>query len=194
MFNFSRCYKHMSQTYLDEQGPATVYEFQLLHNLANIWYCQSFSFQSFEGVAQTVKRLSAMQETRVRSLGWEDPLEKEMAIHSSTRAWKIPWTEEPGRLQSMGSQRVGHDWATSLHFKVYAELFHYSFNPSWTLSHVCHLFISFCEVSVCSGFLPTFKLGFGSFLSVCKIYKRDLFQTYVCWMFFPNWWFAFSFS
>ena len=60
-------------------------------------------------VAQTVKRLSTMQETRVRALGWEDPLEKEMAIHSSTIAWKIPWTEEPGRLQSMGSQRVGHD-------------------------------------------------------------------------------------
>ena len=56
-----------------------------------------------------VKNPSAMRETRVRSLGWEDPLEKEMAIHSSTIAWKIPWTEEPGRLQSMGSQRVGHD-------------------------------------------------------------------------------------
>ena len=55
-----------------------------------------------------------MQETWVRSLGWEDLLEKEMAIHSSTIAWKIPWTEEPGRLQSMGSQRVGHNWATSL--------------------------------------------------------------------------------
>ena len=49
------------------------------------------------------------QEKWVRSLGWEDPLAKEMAIHSSTLAWKIPWTEEPGRLQSMGSQRVGHD-------------------------------------------------------------------------------------
>ena len=60
-------------------------------------------------VAQMVKRLSTMQETRVRSLAWEDPLEKEMAIHSSTIAWKIPWTEEPGRLQSMESQRVGHD-------------------------------------------------------------------------------------
>ena len=60
-------------------------------------------------MAQTVKRLSTMWETRVRSLGWEDPLEKEMAIHSSTIAWKIPWTEEPGRLHSMGSQRVGHD-------------------------------------------------------------------------------------
>ena len=67
-------------------------------------------------VAQMVKCLSTMRETWVRSLGREDPLEKEMAIHSSTIAWKIPWTEEPGRLQSMGSQRVGHDWATSLHF------------------------------------------------------------------------------
>ena len=60
-------------------------------------------------VAQTVKHLSTMQETWVPSLGLEDPLEKEMAIHSSAIAWKIPWTEEPGRLQSMGSQRVGHD-------------------------------------------------------------------------------------
>ena len=56
-----------------------------------------------------VKRLLAMLETQVRPLGWEDPLEKEMATHSSILAWKIPWTEEPGRLQSMGSQRVGHD-------------------------------------------------------------------------------------
>ena len=60
-------------------------------------------------VAQMVKCLPAMWETWVQSLGWEDPLEKEMAIHSNTLAWKIPWTEEPGRLQSMGSQRVGHD-------------------------------------------------------------------------------------
>ena len=60
-------------------------------------------------VAQTVKRLSAMQETRVRSLCWEDPLEKEMAAHSSILAWKIPRTTEPGRLPSMGSQRVGHN-------------------------------------------------------------------------------------
>ena len=60
-------------------------------------------------VAQMVKHLPTMQETQVRSLGWEDPLEKEMATHPSTLAWKIPWTEECGRLQSMGSQRVGHD-------------------------------------------------------------------------------------
>ena len=60
-------------------------------------------------VAQMVKRLPAMWETWVRFLGQEDPLEKEMAIHSSTLAWKIPWTEEPDRLQSMGSQRVRHN-------------------------------------------------------------------------------------
>ena len=55
------------------------------------------------------KASETMQETRVRSLSWEDPLEKEMAIHSRTIAWKIPWTEEPSSLQPMGSQRVGHD-------------------------------------------------------------------------------------
>ena len=60
-------------------------------------------------VAQMVKRLSRMQETWVRSLGQEDPLEKGMAIHSSIVAWRIPWTEKPGGLQFMGSQRVGHD-------------------------------------------------------------------------------------
>ena len=56
-----------------------------------------------------VKNLPVMQETWVQSLGWEDPLEEEMATHSSSLAWRIPWTEEPGVLQSMGSQRVGHD-------------------------------------------------------------------------------------
>ena len=56
-----------------------------------------------------VERLPAMRETQVQSLGWEDPLEKEMGTHSSTLAWNIPWTEKPGRLQSMGSQRVGHN-------------------------------------------------------------------------------------
>ena len=60
-------------------------------------------------VAQTVKHLPAMPETRVQSLGRENPLEKEMATHSSILAWEIPWTEEPGGLQSMGSQGVGHD-------------------------------------------------------------------------------------
>ena len=60
-------------------------------------------------MAQTVKNLPSMQETQAQSRGWEDPLEKGMATHSSILAWRIPWTDEPGGLQSMGSQRVGHD-------------------------------------------------------------------------------------
>ena len=70
-------------------------------------------------VAQRLKCLPAMWETLVRSLDREDPLEKEMATHSSILAWEIPWTEEPGGLQSTGSQRVGHDWATSLSLTMY---------------------------------------------------------------------------
>ena len=60
-------------------------------------------------MAQMVKSMPAMWETWVQSLGWEDPLEKEMATHSSTLAWRIPWTEEPGKLQFMGWQGVGHN-------------------------------------------------------------------------------------
>ena len=60
-------------------------------------------------MAQQVKKPPAMQETQLQSLGWEDPLEQETATHSSIFAWEIPWTEKPGRLQSMGPQRVGHD-------------------------------------------------------------------------------------
>ena len=60
-------------------------------------------------VAQTGKNLPAMPETWVQSLGWKDPLEKGMTTHSNIPVWRIPWTEEPGGLQSMGSQRVGHD-------------------------------------------------------------------------------------
>ena len=63
-----------------------------------------------------VKNPPAMQETWIGSLNWEDPLEEEMSTHSSILAWKIPWTEEPGGLQSMGLQRVGHDWATEQRF------------------------------------------------------------------------------
>ena len=63
-----------------------------------------------DGMAQSVKNLPAMQETWVWSLGWEDPLEKEMATHSGILAWRIPWTEKPGGLRSMGLKRAGHDW------------------------------------------------------------------------------------
>ena len=72
-----------------------------------IGYPLQYSWASL--VTQTVKNPPAMREIWVQSLGWEDPLEKGMATHSSILAWRIPWTEEPGRLQSMGSQRVEHD-------------------------------------------------------------------------------------
>ena len=77
-----------------------------------IYFCRSIHILVAQWtflVAQTVAHLLTMWETWVQSPGQEDPLEKEMATHSSTLAWKIPWTEEAGRLQSMGSQRVGHD-------------------------------------------------------------------------------------
>ena len=86
-------------------------------------------------VALMVKNLSAMQETWVQSLGQEDPLEKGMATHSSILAWSIPWTEEPGRLQSIGSQRVGHDWATN----IFTFCFHVRFTrPTCTSSSPHH--------------------------------------------------------
>ena len=92
----------------------------LLYNeglLETVFPCFFWNLEAFASlVAQAIKRLPVMRESQVRSLGWEDPLEKEMAIHSSIPAWRIPWIEEPGRLQSTGSQRVGHDWANSLHF------------------------------------------------------------------------------
>ena len=90
----------------------------IIHYINSVFWFSAFTINLWlertSLVAQTVKRLPTMRETQVQSLGREDPLEKEMAPHSSTLAWKIPWTEERGRLQSMGSQRVGHDWATSL--------------------------------------------------------------------------------
>ena len=78
-------------------------------------------------LAQMVKCLPTKQKTQVQSLGQEDPLEKEMATRSSTLAWKIPWMKDPGRLQSMGSQRVRHDWDTSL--SLY---FHIAETHRWT--------------------------------------------------------------
>ena len=80
-------------------------------------------------VAQMVKRLPTMWETQVQSRSWEDLLEKEMATHSSTLAWRIPWTEEPGRLQSTGSQRLGHDTATSLWLSFHFSKVKGSLNP-----------------------------------------------------------------
>ena len=82
-------------------------------------------------VAQTVTNLPVIRDTRVPSLGWEDPLEKEMAAHSSILAWKIPWTEEPGGLQSTGSQRAGHNLVTKQHKAC-------MFYPLWELWHYYH--------------------------------------------------------
>ena len=103
--------------------------------------------------AQIVKCLSAMQETRLQSRGWEETLEKEMAAHSSTLAWKIPWTEKPGRLQSMGWQRMGHDWATSLslHFSLHILSSYLEENPylSWIKFLLCSLrFLTICKSQV----------------------------------------------
>ena len=87
-------------------------------------------------VAQTVKRLPTMWETRVQSLGQEDLLEKEMATHYSILAWKIPWMEEPGRLESMGSKRVRHDWVTSVQFSSVQLLSRVRlFATPWTEAH-----------------------------------------------------------
>ena len=96
-------------------------------------------------VAQMVKSLPTMQETWVQSLDQENPLEKGMATHCSILAWKIPWMEEPGGLQSIGSQRVGHDWATSLSFS-----FHLPLDPSkvpWYHTWLSHwtLLRCFCD-------------------------------------------------
>ena len=85
---------------------------EITQDVASSTCCRVFKVPSHcrtSLVAQTVKHLPTMWETWVRSLGWEDLLEKEMATHSSTLAWKIPWTEEPGGPQSMGLQRVRHD-------------------------------------------------------------------------------------
>ena len=103
----------------------------LSEDLDKIKQCTHFKWAV---VAQTVKCLLTMRETRVASLGWEDPLEKEMATHSSTLAWKIPWMEEHGRLQSMVSQRVGHDWVTSLSlYEIFWHTYALSFIPKYSL-------------------------------------------------------------
>ena len=90
-------------------------------------------------VAQMVKNLSAMQEPWVWSLGWKDPLEKEMATHSNILAWRIPWTEESGGLWSMGSQRIRHDWATFIHsviqYLFFSGLFYFVLSPPGSAMH-----------------------------------------------------------
>ena len=101
---------------------------------SKVWSIRNYLLSTV--VAQMVKSLPAM--TQVRSLGWEDPLEKEMATHSSILAWRIPWMEEPGGLQSMESQRVRHNWATfTSHARHSARLFTYivTFNLQYSYPH-----------------------------------------------------------
>ena len=102
-------------------------------------------------VAQTVKNLPAMEETKVRSLGWEDSLKKEMATHSSILAWRIPWAEEPDGLQFMGSQRVGHDWATNTFTLILKKRnnFNITLSPSLDIQHfhISH------KIRTCTGIL-----------------------------------------
>ena len=110
-------------------------------------------------VAQRLKRLPATWEIWVRSLGWEDPLEKEMAIHFSILAWRIPWMEELGGLQSMGSQRVGHDWATSLSQTYFSMTFFD--NKKWTyycmyILSFYHLFWGFIVHDACPFYIGDF--------------------------------------
>ena len=110
---------------------ATSYWLSILHTVVYMFQCYSLNSVSLSPwvslVAQTVKNLPAMQKLWFWSLGQEDPLREEMATHSSVLAWGIPWREEPGGLQSMGSQRVGHDWATntnSFHHCIHKSVFY----------------------------------------------------------------------
>ena len=136
---------------------------QLYSSLIFLWHCLSLGLEwklTFSSpvataeiwtslVSPTVKRLSTMRETQVLSLGQEDPLEKQMAVHSRTIAWKIPWTEEPGRLQSMGLQRVGHAWAASLNFSCVVA-WYILISISLVTSDAEHAFISLMAFHILS--------------------------------------------
>ena len=99
-------------------------DFILKAIMASYWELFGSAFLQWGAslVAQMVKNLPTVWEIQIRSLGEEDPLDKGMATHSSILAWSIPWTEEPGRLQSMGLQRVGHDWAANISLSSWAGL------------------------------------------------------------------------
>ena len=96
-------------------------------------------------VTQMVKHLPTMRETRVHSLGWEDLLEQEMVIYSSILVWKIPWLDEPGKLQSMGLQRVGHNWETSHSFSLC-----YTIGPCWLSILYIVLYVCTPSISITS--------------------------------------------
>ena len=109
------------------------------------WPC---AYEGSKGVqraplgAQTVENLPAMQETQVQSLGREDPLEKGIATHSSILAWRVPWTEEPGGLQSMGLQRVGHDWMTHTDTHTHTHTHTHTCSGRWKMLRTSTDFLS----------------------------------------------------
>jgi len=114
-------------------------------------------------VAQTVKSLPAVWETQVQSLGQEDPLENEMVTHSRILAWKIQWTEEPGRLHSMGSKRVRHDWETFSFFSFFLSFFHWIIEKAREFQkNIYFYFTDYAKVFVC---VDHNKL--------CKIFKEN---------------------
>ena len=112
-------------------------------------------------MAQTVKKLLVMQETWVWSLGWEDPLEKGMATHSSILAWRIPWTEEPGRIQFIGYQRVGHDWVTFSSSHVW--MWELDYKENWAPKNWCFWTVVLEKTLEspldCKGFQPVHPKG-----------------------------------
>ena len=118
-------------------------------------------------VAQRVKHLPVMRKTQVRSLSQEDPLEKEMPTHSSILAWRIPWTEEPDGLQSMGSQRVWHDWATTLTLRHY----HMSMTFKCIITGILHnlLKILIFPLDLLPSFTPFFASGISEIPEVTLI-------------------------
>ena len=115
-------------------------------------------------VAQTVKRLSATRETWVPSLGQKDILEKEMATHSRILAWKIPWMEEPGRVQTMGLQRVRHNWATSRSFPFICAN---AFGPNWCTKEDSSKVLRSAYVTFVLPLIPPRNSAWGHFLYAC---------------------------
>ena len=147
------------------------------------WIAGVFCVSRTSLVAQMVKRLPTMQETWVRSLGWEDPLEKEMAIHSSTLAWKIPWMVERGRLQSMESQRVEHDWVALMSMSM-------SMKIMVTFSHG----LSYGSTLTCFSIICVHKFPEGSSSYEYKLECFRMISIVLLWLIFINLNFSINFT
>ena len=134
-------------------------------------------------VARMVQNLPAMQETQVWSLDWEDPLEKGMETHTSILAWRIPWKEEADGLESMGSQRVGHDWATNTdwltdrwwHMQVYRQIGAYS-RGAWVFKRIqwFQFFKHLISFSIWRLFWSCFEVGSFVILYLCLPLTKSL--------------------